>query len=381
MIDLNIDKKIEEILEKSKEELTFIEIKAGTKFKINKKDILLKEKTSFPVFVDEVIDDIKKEEEFKGFKNKNIIEGMLFIIGVDPNFKFKKKYIEMLKESGINPEAYLIKVINDEDTKVNYKIVYSNALLNIGKTDDKKYFIYGNVLEMKGTELFNKEKIKLAEDFMEKAVDYYNKALDENSEFSLSYYKLGYYYRQNNQYLNAKAYWDKFIEYDDNDVRKQEIRDQLEELDYYIQFEEGYQLVLKGYVDKGLDLLIPLLDVFQNWWKLFFIIGVAFRQKQEYEIAKPYFKNVLEINPSQVEAVNELAVCELSTGNYEDAKKYLDEGIKGNPKSTELYTNRAAANIYLKDFGNAEKDVEKALNIEPDNEVAIMLREEIDRLK
>ena len=381
MINLNIDEKIEEILEKMKDEVSFIEIKSGTKININKEDISLKEKTSFPIFIDEVIDNIKKEEDFKGFKNKNIIQGMLFIIGVDPKFKYKDKYLNLLEKSGIKPEAYLIKLTNREDISVDKKIVFSNALMNIGEIDHKKYFIYGNVLEMKGTKLFENNEPHTAEAYMEKAVSYYNKALDKNPEFSLAYYKLGYYYRHINQYLNAKAYWDKFIEYDENDVRKQEIRDQLEELDYFLQFEEGYKLVLKGYVEKGLDKLLPLLDVFQNWWKLFFIIGVAFRQKQEYEIAKKYFKNVIELNQAQVEAVNELAVCEITTGNYQEAKLYLDEGIKTNPNSYELYTNRAASNIYLKDIEAAEKDVEKALSIQPENEVALVLKEEIQKLK
>jgi len=381
MINLNIDEKIEEILEKMKDEVSFIEIKAGTKININKKDISLKEATSFPIFIDEVIDDIKKEEDFKGFKNKNIIQGMLFIIGVDPKFKYKDKYLNLLEKSGIKPEAYLIKLTNREDISVDKKIVFSNALMNIGEIDHKKYFIYGNVLEMKGTKLFENNEPHTAEAYMEKAVSYYNKALDKNPEFSLAYYKLGYYYRHINQYLNAKAYWDKFIEYDDNDVRKQEVRDQLEELDYFLQFEEGYKLVLKGYVEKGLDKLLPLLDIFPKWWKLFFIIGVAFRQKQEYEIAKKYFKNVIELNSAQVEAVNELAVCEISTGNYQEAKKYLDEGIKTNPNSHELYTNRAASNVYLKDIKAAEIDVEKALSIEPENEVALTLKDQIKKLK
>jgi tetratricopeptide (TPR) repeat protein len=234
---------------------------------------------------------------------------------------------------------------------------------------------------MKGTQLFNNDEKKKAELYLEEAVKHYNKSLDENPEFSLPYYKLGYYYKQNNQYVNAKAYWDKFIELDDNDVRKQEVRDQLEELEYYIKFEEGYKLVLKGYAEKGLDMLLPLLDVFKNWWKLFFVIGVAFRQKQEFEVAKRYFKNVLEINPTQLDAVNELAVCEMSTGNYRDAVKYIDEGLKYNPKSHELYTNRAAANIYLKDIEDAKKDIEKALEIEPNNEVANLLSKEIEKLK
>jgi len=74
-------------------------------------------------------------------------------------------------------------------------------------------------------------------------------------------------------------------------------------------------------------------------------------------------------------------VCEISTGNYQEAKKYLDEGIKTNPNSHELYTNRAASNVYLKDIKAAEIDVEKALSIEPENEVALTLKDQIKKLK
>ncbi len=372
---------IHDLLENMKEELSFIEIKKGTIIKINNQKIKIKEKTSLPIFMDELISNIKNGDDFEGFDNKNIVEGILFILGTDKNFKLNNTYKSILKKADLNIEAYFIKLINSEEVSIDRKIAFAEALIENCKKNEKNYFVCGNVLEMKGTQLFSNDEKKKSEIYLKEAVVNYNKSLDENPEFSLPYYKLGYYYKQNNQYLNAKAYWNKFIELDDNDIRKQEIRDQLEELEYYIQFEEGYKLVLKGNVDKGLDILLPLLDVFKNWWKLFFVIGVAFRQKQEFEVAKRYFKNVVEINPVQLDAVNELAVCEMSTGNYENAVKYIDEGLKYNSNSHELYTNRAAANIYLKDINNAEKDIEKALEIEPNNEVANLLIEEIEKLK
>jgi len=372
---------IHNLLENMKEEISFIEIKKGTIIKINNQKIKIKEKTSFPIFMDELISNIKNGDDFEGFDNKNIVEGILFILGTDKNFKLNNTYKSILKKADLNIEAYFIKLINSEEVSIDRKIAFAEALIENCKKNEKNYFVCGNVLEMKGTQLFSNDEKKKSEIYLKEAVVNYNKSLDENPEFSLPYYKLGYYYKQNNQYLNAKAYWNKFIELDDNDIRKQEIRDQLEELEYYIQFEEGYKLVLKGNVDKGLDILLPLLDVFKNWWKLFFVIGVAFRQKQEFEVAKRYFKNVVEINPVQLDAVNELAVCEMSTGNYENAVKYIDEGLKYNSNSHELYTNRAAANIYLKDINNAEKDIEKALEIEPNNEVANLLIEEIEKLK
>src|SRR6056297_3112086 len=65
------------IVEVSKKATLFV---YEEELKIYNKDILIDKKISFPIFMDELIKNIKESEDFKGFNNKSIIEGILFTI-------------------------------------------------------------------------------------------------------------------------------------------------------------------------------------------------------------------------------------------------------------------------------------------------------------
>jgi tetratricopeptide (TPR) repeat protein len=125
---------------------------------------------------------------------------------------------------------------------------------------------------------------------------------------------------------------------------------------------------------------LPLIEIYPNWWNLFFVIGLAFRQSDEYKIASDYFKKVLEIKPNQVETMNELSLCYISLGLFKEAKEILDSALAISEKNCELLSNRAAANIYLEDISAALKDINMALKIDPQDKIALSIKKEIEKM-
>ena len=137
-----------------------------------------------------------------------------------------------------------------------------------------------------------------------------------------------------------------------------------------IELKECYELIENGELDEAVERLTKLNNENPGWWNALFTLGLAFRQKKQFDLAQPYFENVLRINNSSIEAMNELSLCYIQTGKFEKAEKVLDAAIVLNTESEELFSNRAVARYYLGKTDYALEDIEKALSINPQDVVA-----------
>ena len=252
------------------------------------------------------------------------------------------------------------------------------ALLNI-KEDEKSCFIYASVLEKRGMDKQSIKNQAEAQFFLEEAYAYFEKSLDYNNKFALAYYKLGYYYKLKQQYVKAEVYWTKHQELDNDAIRTDEIRNELIQLKPYVDYENGYNLVLKENPNEALDLLLPLVKEFNGWWNLLFFIGLAYRSLKEYEIAERYFENVLKINENQKEAINELGLCKICRGKYTEAEELFTRLLNIEPGNCEVFCNRAVALLYNGQVDRAKEDIGVALKINPNDEVALGIKAELDK--
>ena len=214
---------------------------------------------------------------------------------------------------------------------------------------------------------------------MEEANNYFEKCLEYNEKFALAYYKLGYYYKRKQQYIKAELTWSKHRELDDDNLRIEEIRNELIQLKPYVDFENGYNLVLKERPEEALDLLLPLVKDFSGWWNLLFFIGLAYRTMGEYDIAETYFENVLKINSVQKDALNELGLCKICRGKYVEAAELFSTLLSLDPGNCEVFCNRAIAYMYNDQSDRAKEDIQTALKINPNDPVALSIKEELEK--
>lgn len=392
------DKYLEQYFEKKKNNLSFITIKKGAIIKFKDKEFVAKEEFPVPIRIDNLIDDIKKQQidNIEGIKLGNIIDGIIYMRGTDETFEYYSIYDEMLSSLSFDICPYIILCINeleDEKNKTNEQkkddaIIFGKALLNI-KEDEKSCFIYASTLENKAISMNEKndksdktdeniQKEIISQYFLEEAHKYYEEALNFNEKFPLSYYKLGYFYKFRQQYVKAEAFWKKHLEIDDDTLRIDEIRNELIQIKPYVDYENGYNLVLKEQPNEALELLLPLVKIFDNWWNLLFFIGLAYRQLGEYKIAETYFENVLKIDHMQKEALNELGLCKICRGKYVEAEELFTKLLNIEPGTCEIFCNRAVTYLYNQQLDRALEDINTALKIDPSDEIAKSIKKQIE---
>lgn len=368
------DKFFKEFFDKQKDEISFITLKASAKIKLRSNEYTTDKELPLPIRVDSLVSDIQNQDEYDGIAISNIVDGIIYVLGTDKEFEFKQEYLSLLSDLKIDIVPYVIHCINQfDDKKVNDAVVYGKSLVNVSE-DVKTAFVYASALERKSIECLNSSLFDTAKYFMDESIKYFEKSLDYDDEFALAYYKLGFYYKNNQQYIKAKLYWEKQQEFDDDDLRIDEIRNEIEQLDIYVKYETGYNYVLNSEPQKGLDILLPLVEVYSGWWNLLFFVGLAYRSLGEYEIAEKYFENVLKIEEGQNHAINELGLCKMCLEKYDEAKELFTMLLALDSNNSEVLCNRAAAYLYTGDKEKAKKDIEKALKINPNDGIALEIK-------
>ncbi len=373
-----------EFFDKQKDEISFITLKKNATIKLGNNVYTAKNEIELPIRINNLITDIQNQDDYDGISIGNIIDGIIYTLGTDKDFLLKDEYLNILKELKIELVPYVIHCINQfDDKKINDVVIYGKSLVNVVE-NERTAFVYASSLEKKAIECLNKdskESQDSAKYFMNEAARYYEKALDYDEKFALSYYKLGFYYKNNQQYIKAKLFWEKQQEYDDDTMRIDEIRNEIEQLDLYVRYETGYNYILNSEPQKGLDILLPLAENNTGWWNLLFFIGLGYRSLGEYEIAEKYFENVLRIEEGQIHAINELGLCKMCLEKYEEAKELFTSLVAMDPKNSEFLCNRASAYIYLGKTEEAKRDVEKALKINPEDDIAIEIKNMLESME
>lgn len=368
------DKFFNEFFDKQKDEISFITLKESAKIKLGSNEHVTSKEISVPIRVNSLISDIQNQDNYDGISISNIIDGIIYVLGTEKEFELKQEYLDILDDLKIDLVPYAIHCINQFDDKnVNDAVVYGKSLINVVE-NERTTFVYASSLERKSIECLNNGLFDTAKYFMDESIKYFEKSLDYDEKFALSYYKLGFYYKNNQQYIKAKLFWEKQQEFDDDAVRVDEIRNEIEQFDIYVKYETGYNYILNSEAQKGLDILLPLVETYSGWWNLLFFVGLAYRSLGEYEIAERYFENVLKIEEGQNHTINELGLCKMCLEKYEEARELFTMLLAMDPENGEVLCNRATANLYMGNKDDAKRDIEAALKINPKDSIALEIK-------
>lgn len=362
---------MKDYFKKYTKDVSFIELKPDAHVDVN--GYKVGGGTPLPILVDDLVGEVKDDNE--EIKFVNMINGMIYTIGIDSDFPHAEEYKKILKAYAEDIENYMIYSAMEKmkENKVDEAMIHLRAVYALNENNVPAIYNYSIALEERAKIAYEKNDKKLGTDFLREAMvkmeEVRDKDDENNREFPLAYYKLGFYYKAFHKFIDAKDSWEKFIELTENSEEIDEVREVLQSIEDDVQYEEGYSLVLEGRPKEGVEKLLPLTKKFKNWWNLDFVIGVGFRQLGEFDKAISYFKKVLDVNPAQVDTLNEMGLCKANLGDMEAAVEFFDKAVKMNPKNHEIICNRGMAKLQLGDVEGATEDIKQAHSIAPEDEI------------
>ena len=259
-----------------------------------------------------------------GLSTLVIAQNMAFIIGCDINFKYRDNYV-----------AYILRTFTKEFVKpllnegvesaakhdFDYACICFRGALLLDPQSADAWYCYGRACKDsyesgEGEEYIGRYKAESLEAF--------EKLTLLKPDFDMGFYFLGYGYLNMGLYVKAKLTFETFMELSSNTEQKEEVSGWLEKLVEPVKIEEGYNHILAGRFAEGISVLSAYQEDerFNTWWPLWYYLGVAYEASEQLEEAEKCYLHVLQLSPSNVEAMESLAAYYTACGMPEKSEKY-----------------------------------------------------------
>lgn len=360
-------KNVNDYFLKMTDKISFVELKENTT--LNLKSYTIDENIPLPIVTDTLVREIKEGNLQEELKIAHVIEGIIYILGIDLDFKYKEQYIKILYSFNEKIEDFILyrglKLYEEEyfdDSAILFR-----ALININCRNINGIFNYALSLERIANKYFDMGDEKRGNLFLNESTNQLESILDIDTDYSLAYYKLGYHYRYYGQYQKARLMWEKFIAKDNSNIRVQEIRDELDAINDDADFEEGLNYIARGVYEKALDKFMPLASKHKNSWNIFYYIGIAYKGLGELEKAVEYLCEAVNLGGDESDLYNELGICLFGIGNIEEAIDIFTKGVEEYKADYKLRFNRGMAYLKIGDMEKAKADIGFAYEIKPDD--------------
>jgi len=344
--------------------VVFIELKE--EYKIG--DTVLPIGFSLPIKLDYLIEGINKKELEEEINIVKIVEAIIYLLGIDKDFKYKIKYIEILKKLKIDIKKFAMhKAYINQEIDLLDSYLFLQGYENIFGEDAEILFKQGNILEG----IYNKnveEDIELSDKILNIIIKKYNRVLDLDEEFDLAYYRLAYINLSLSKYIKANLYFEKFMNYSKDEVLKEETRDEIESIKDNVNYDSAKTYLSYGEYNKALNLLKDISDNFDKDAEYYYMAAIIYYNMGDNFNAMEYAKESIEKEVLE-ESVNLLSTIYAQEQNFSEAIEVLRKGLDELNNSYPLNYNLGIIYLNTNEKELGKEYLEKALNIKPNEEL------------
>ncbi len=278
-----------------------------------------------------------RKSELGKISTLTIAKCMAFVIGCDPEFKYKENYIAYINRTFEVRFAEAL-IAEGVETAANGSHVYAAALFRAAMLlepgNANAYYCYGrackDIYEEAAQGELSEETEELIGRFKAEALEAFEVATLKNPKLADAYYFLGYAYLNMGLYIKAKLTWDEYLKLAEEMPTSQEKKELIEEiagrlasLEKPVEIEKGYNLIISGRYEEGIAVLEKYREgEFASWWPLWFYLGTAYGELGETDMAISCYKEALKYSPSNIECMTNLVNLYNKMGDKENSDKY-----------------------------------------------------------
>ena len=371
---------VDSYFKKSIDKVTFLELKKDSI--IGNEIYSLKKEIPLPIKTDSLINEIKEGNLHDEINLLFIIDGILYLMGSDPNFPYIEDYKEILY--GINEKIhdYIfyqgIKAVENKDNDSG--AIYFRALKLLDPKNIDGIFNYALTLEEIGKKYLQMEMEEKAMEFIKNSTKELESILDIDEKYPLAYYKLGYHYKFFGNFLKAKLIWTKYLTLDKDELRLQEIREELDLIEDDVAMETGLTYLYRADYHKAIDIFENLVKKYDSLWELKYFLGASYKGVGELENAIEFFYEALDLNKEELDIYNELGICLFTVGRIKEAINIFTEAIENLGNDYRLLFNRGLCYLQVEELEKAHEDISMAAFLNPEDENIMTQKEVLDRL-
>lgn len=371
---------VDSYFKKNTDKITFLELKRDTTIGIE--GYPLNKEIPLPIKTEVLINEIKEGNLQDEINLSFILDGIVYLMGIDPNFPYIEDYKKILYASNNKIHDFIfyqgIKALENND--IDSGAIYFRALKFLDNKNINGIFNYALTLEEIAKKYFEKDIEEKAMEFFKSSTRELESILDIDEKYPLAYYKLGYHYKFLGRFLKAKLIWTKYLTLDKDELRLQEIRGEIELIDDDATMETGLTYLNRGEFHKAIDAFTKLLNKYDNLWELKYFLGASYKGIGDFKKAIEFFYEALDSNKEELDIYNELGICLFTIGDIDEAINIFTEGIENLGNYYKLLFNRGLCYLQIQELAKAHEDINTAASLNPEDKNIIAQKEILDKL-
>lgn len=322
-------------------------------------NVEIEEDIYLPVKSTNIVDNVKAQDNMEKIPVSFFIEGMFYVLGADPNFKFNECYKKIISNLD-NSTKFIKGKIAEEVKEKNYEdgYIFLKGLVTVEETRE----VYDKLIIM------SDELRKSDKGYKEEELEILEKA-KQSENYSLPYLYEALIRREEGDFEKALFCINNYIS--KGGEESVEITELKESLKSVVNYEKAKELLYDS-PQEALKIFLSLIDTFGDDASLCYHIAVAYRILQNYEKAIYYLNEALNIDSNVIEVVNELGINYASLGDFDIAISYLRKAFEVT-KSVEICTNLIMCYLNSGNVQMAKDHLEIAKRLDSQDEIVIQL--------
>lgn len=331
----------------------------------------------------------------KDISPEQILSGILTVLAYDKNNKNADYYRKIIKQARPNilkelTEAAILKTKNEEWD------LAEEIFLAVKGIDPEDKRIYLNLALFFDQKADSYRKLSLYDDadaYDDSALRYYTDAMNSEPEIPEAFFNAGFFYLKQNNFAEAKGCFENYLALtadltdeemgDDGLYRKERAQELINKINErnldQSQFNQAYNLISSGEEEKGLEVIRKFIENNPAVWNAWFLLGWGLRRLERFQEAKMAFEKAKECegNDENADTLNELAICQMETGDFEGAVNSLNDALSMDVDNVKVVSNLGEVYLRMGKKDEARKYFKTALELDPNDKIA---RFELDRL-
>lgn len=323
---------------------------------------------SMPIKLDYLIEGIKEKELEEEINLEKIVEAMIYLLGIDSDFKYSEKYKEILKKLDIDLKNYAMHkaFLNQEEDPFD-SYIFLKGYEEVGGEDPDIIFKEANILEA----LYNKiheEEYEKSEKLLNIIIKKYNQVLNLDEGYALAYYRLAYINLALGKFIKANMYFEKFINLSKDEELKDQVRKEIEVIRDKVNFDSAKTYLSYGEYDKAINLLDSISEDFNMDESFFYTYAISYYNMGDFDKSEEYAKLSVEKKTTE-ENINLLATIYAGRQEFTKAIDILNLGLEELEDSYPLTYNIGIIYLNMNEREKGLEYLEKANKLSPNEEL------------
>ena len=222
----------------------------------------------------------------------------------------------------------------------------------------------------------------------------YTDAMNADPEVPDAFFNAGFFFLKQREFGKARDAFENFLgltaNLDEKELgengdykkeRAQEIIDKINNRNLENDlFKDAYKFISEGQEEKGLEKIREFIQINPAVWNAWFLLGWGLRRLERFEDAKMAFQKARECEggDESADTLNELAICQMETGDFADALESLNDALLMDPDNTKVISNLGFLSLKTGDTEEAKRYFKTVLEIDPKDQIA---KQQLDLLE